>query len=211
MPKSVEAKSSPKDSAAPGPSYYDPLFAYARTLDSVTLTFVSAIGMARSSSRLSGRAGFGLGTSDYRAMLDRYFPGAERAYLTPAIRRALESAQSNGTETDEFEDLVRLLLEYQSQGSPENRWLAYAIAACCMGDEHLWQDMGLADRQALSDLMAEYFSELNARNTGRMRWKKFLYKQLCERDGAFVCRSPSCAECSEYANCFGSEEDGTWQ
>ncbi len=192
--------------------HYDPLMAYARDpLDSVTRAFVSAIEMARSSSRLSGRVAFGLDADEFEALLNQYFPGAESVYLTPALRASLAGGAVGRVGTDEFDDLVALLLEHRSDDSRESRWLAYAIAACCMGDDHLWQDMGLPNRQALSDLLARYFSALSARNTGRMRWKKFFYKQLCEREGAFVCRSPSCAECVEYSNCFGPEEESTWQ
>jgi nitrogen fixation protein NifQ len=190
---------------------YDPLMVHARDpQDPVTLTFASAIELARSSSRLPGRGGFGLDLAEFSALLDEYFPGARGAYLTPAFRASL-AAGTSSSGFDEFEDLLSLLMEYRSDDSRESRWLAHAITACCMGEDHLWQDMGLPNRQALSDLLARHFTALFARNTGGMRWKKFFYKQLCERNGAFVCRSPSCAECVEYANCFGPEEDGAWQ
>lgn len=189
-----------------GGSHYHPLLAKARdAADPVVLSFVAAIEMARSSARLAGRPGFGLDAEEFRALLDRYFPGAPAAYLTAAF------GTGRRVETDEFDDLVRLLLEYRADDGQDSRWLAYAIAACCLGDDHLWQDLGLPHRQALSELMARWFPGLAARNTGGMRWKKFLYKQLCERDGAFVCRSPSCAVCVEYSNCFGPEEEGSWQ
>jgi nitrogen fixation protein NifQ len=190
--------------------HYHPLLAYARDArDSLALTFVSAIDLARSSSRLAGRPGFGLDADEFGALLDRYFPGAAPVYLMPAFGAARGAARR--VETDEFDDLVRLLLEHRADDSRDSRWLAYAVAACCLGDDHLWQDMGLPHRQALSELLARWFPGLSARNTGGMRWKKFFYKQLCERDGAFVCRSPSCAVCVEYSNCFGPEEEGAWQ
>lgn len=208
MRQSVPNAPRPVSSAA----CYDPLMAYARDPhDSITRTFVSAIEMARSSSRLSGRAAFGLDADEFEALLNRYFPGAESVYLTPALRASLATGAARRVGSDEFDDLVALLLEHRSDDSRESRWLAYAIAACCMGEDHLWQDMGLPNRQALADLLARYFSTLSARNTGGMRWKKFFYKQLCEKEGAFVCRSPSCADCVEYSNCFGPEEESTWQ
>ncbi|WP_045226852.1 nitrogen fixation protein NifQ [Methyloterricola oryzae] len=189
---------------------YDPLLIHARDpADPVTLAFASAIGLARSSSRMPGKGGFGLDLAEFSALLDAYFPGARSTYITPAFRASLASGGARGF--DEFEDLLSLLLQYRGDGSEQTRWLAYAITACCMGDDHLWQDMGLPTRQALSELLQAHFPELHARNTGGMRWKKFFYKQLCERNGSFVCRSPSCAVCSEYANCFGPEEDGAWQ
>lgn len=208
-PQAIPPQSAPSRGAA---GHYDPLLGYARDArDSLALTFVSAIAQARSSSRLAGRPGFGLDADEFAALLDRYFPGAAAAYLTPAVRAVLARSASRPPDTDEFDDLVRLLLEFRADDSRESRWLAYAIGACCLGDDHLWQDMGLPNRQALSELLNRWFPSLAARNTGGMRWKKFFYKQLCERDGAFVCRSPSCAVCVEYSNCFGPEEDGAWQ
>jgi nitrogen fixation protein NifQ len=198
----------PPRPAGPAAGHYDPLLAYARDpADAMTRAFASAIELARSSARLSGRAGFGLEAEEFGALLERYFPGAEGAYFTPAFRAALARGAGRRLETDEFEELVDLLLEHRADASREGRWLAYAVAACCMGDDHLWQDMGLPHRQALSELLARHFPALFARNTGGMRWKKFFYKQLCERSGTLVCRSPSCAECAEYANCFGPEEE----
>lgn len=188
---------------------YDPLLAYAKDpQDPLILTFASAIELARSSSRLAGREGFGLDHAEFCALLDRYFPGARGVYIRPVFPAAEAGRRAPA---DEFDSLLSLLLGHCSDAAAETRWLAHAVAACCMGDDHLWQDMGLADRRALSDLLASYFPALFARNIGGMRWKKFFYKQLCEREGAFVCRSPTCAECDEYANCFGPEEDDAWQ
>jgi nitrogen fixation protein NifQ len=53
--------------------------------------------------------------------------------------------------------------------------------------------------------MNRWFPALAARNDRDMKWKKFLYKQLCEREEIFICRSPSCAVCSDQRLCFGPE------
>jgi len=53
--------------------------------------------------------------------------------------------------------------------------------------------------------MARNFPGLSTLNDRDMKWKKFLYKQLCERTGVYVCRSPSCEVCVDYAKCFGRE------
>jgi hypothetical protein len=39
-----------------------------------------------------------------------------------------------------------------------------------------------------------------------MKWKKFLYKQLCEAEGLYLCRAPSCSVCVDHPLCYGSEE-----
>ena len=75
-----------------------------------------------------------------------------------------------------------------------------------MADNHLWQDLGLPSRKELSLLMQTHFTGLAQRNSGDMKWKKFLYRQLCERAGLMVCRSPSCGVCSDYQACFGPEK-----
>lgn len=84
--------------------------------------------------------------------------------------------------------------------------MAEILVAGCLGDDHLWQDLGLWSRQELSGLIAHNFPAIAARNSRDMKWKKFLYKQLCEAEGIYVCRAPSCDVCIDYPKCFGSEE-----
>jgi nitrogen fixation protein NifQ len=140
----------------------------------------------------------GLAPAELARLRERYFPGtsglpcrADGCAVLPA---------------DELEDLLGLLLEHRSDDSDETRWLAHAVAAACAGANHLWQDMGLPDRDALSRLMRTHFTALYEKNTGNMKWKKFFYKQLCERAEVNLCKAPSCGVCSDYANCFGPEE-----
>jgi nitrogen fixation protein NifQ len=115
------------------------------------------------------------------------------ADLPPALRHR----------ADEVDDVRSLLLEFaQGEAAP---WLASAVAVACLGDNHLWQDLGLPSRAALSHLLGAYFPALVTRNRGDMKWKKFLYKELCDR-AQVLCRAPSCAVCSDYAFCFGPEE-----
>lgn len=106
---------------------------------------------------------------------------------------------------EELDDIIQLLLEHRANNSDETRAMAVFVAQSCMGDNHLWQDMGLPDRDALNALMQTHFPGLHARNTGNMKWKKFFYKQLCERADIFICKSPSCGVCMDYDKCFGHE------
>ncbi len=99
-----------------------------------------------------------------------------------------------------------LLLGHRSDDSEETAWLARAVATACLGENHLWQDMGLQNRDAMSALLRRHFTALFAKNTASMKWKKFFYKQLCDRAEVQVCRAPSCSVCTDYAQCFGSEK-----
>jgi nitrogen fixation protein NifQ len=108
---------------------------------------------------------------------------------------------------DEFDDLVGLLLDHRSDDSEETEWLAYAIVSACFGANHLWQDMGLPNRGVLSELLSRHFAPLHGKNVGNMKWKKFFYKQLCERMEINICKAPTCQACSDYNLCFGPEED----
>lgn len=109
---------------------------------------------------------------------------------------------------DEIQDLMVLLLEHAdgSVGSKADRYhMAWLIACASLGDGHLWQDLGLPSREALTVLMRRWFPGLVVLNSGHMRWKKFLYRQLCLKEDILICKSPTCADCSDHATCFGPE------
>lgn len=142
----------------------------------------------------------GLDAVAFQALLARYFPAANDLPELGAEAGCL------ALRADEYDDLLQLLLDHRSDGSDETGWLASAVSAACLGGNHLWQDLGLDNRQELSDLLKTRFSSLYARNTGNMKWKKFFYKQLCERAGVNACRAPSCRVCDDYRLCFGAEE-----
>lgn len=106
----------------------------------------------------------------------------------------------------EKEDLITLLKHYSTADTPETTWMITIIVAGCLGSNHLWQDLGLWQRSHLSALLQYNFPELAEKNTHDMKWKKFLYKQLCEAEGLNLCRAPSCEVCLDYPQCFGTEE-----
>jgi nitrogen fixation protein NifQ len=109
---------------------------------------------------------------------------------------------------DEVDDVRSLLLDHadpQAGNPAERAAMAEHVALACLGDNHLWQDLQLASRAELSALMQRWFPELVARNHADMKWKKFLYKQLCEREALFICKAPSCDVCTDRPVCFGPE------
>ncbi|MEK8053026.1 nitrogen fixation protein NifQ [Ideonella sp. DXS22W] len=128
-------------------------------------------------------------------------PGASARPVALALGR-------RATRDDEVDDVRALLLEHAepTAGTPEAiAAMAETVAVACLGDDHLWQDLQLPARAELTALMRHWFARLAAKNDRDMKWKKFLYKQLCEREEIFVCKSPSCAVCSDHAACFGPE------
>ncbi|MBI5259701.1 MAG: nitrogen fixation protein NifQ [Burkholderiales bacterium] len=112
------------------------------------------------------------------------------------------------TREDEVADVAGLLRVHANPhaGSAQDiAQVAEWVALACLGDRHLWQDLQLPSRAELTALMGHWFPALAAKNQHDMKWKKFLYKQLCEREALFICKAPSCAECSDHPLCFGPE------
>lgn len=141
----------------------------------------------------------GLDSDAFTAMMAFHFPGLEAV----EAERGMPVAEGR---SDEMEELHRLLVSQRAGRSPSEIWMAGIVVAACLGNDHLWQDLGLWSRRELSELMTRNFPLLAARNDKDMKWKKFLYKQLCETEGIYTCRAPSCQECNDYAACFGPEE-----
>jgi nitrogen fixation protein NifQ len=141
----------------------------------------------------------GLTEDAFRAMLDRYFGGTDLAGFC-----------ARGDEPDETaieeEDLGLLLLDHRARGEPIEEWLAAMIAHACRRSDHLWQDLGLTSRKDVTEMMHRHFPGLALLNVKDMKWKKFFYKQLCEREDIRICKSPNCESCSDYEICFGPED-----
>ncbi len=107
----------------------------------------------------------------------------------------------------EFDALVELLLRDRTPGRDPERAarVAQAVAAGCLGDQHLWRDLDLPSRADLRLVLETWFQALAADNVMDMRWKKFIYRRLCRWGGFATCKAPSCGVCPDYADCFGPE------
>jgi nitrogen fixation protein NifQ len=145
--------------------------------------------------------GLGLPVADFMALQKTYF-------CSPAIRYRAPSGQPGNFERMlERDDLIRYLFGHAIHPErDETRWITYILVAGCLGDDHLWQDLGLWSRRDLSQLIGCHYPAIAQANSQDMKWKKFLYKQLCEAEGIYVCRAPSCALCVDYPRCFGPED-----
>jgi nitrogen fixation protein NifQ len=181
---------------------YNLLMSYASSpTDGLTQAFAGMILSSARSGFLPPDLPIGLTRDHFAELLDDYFPGARETLFEdlPGV------APPPPFRADEVDDLLALLLEHRSIYERETVWLACAIAAGCMGQDHLYQDMGLPNRQALSELLKRNFTALFEKNVANMKWKKFFYKQLCDRAEVNMCKAPSCQVCDDYSACFAPE------
>ncbi|MHB8253761.1 MAG: nitrogen fixation protein NifQ [Acidiferrobacter sp.] len=142
----------------------------------------------------------GLSEGEFSALWRRHLRARGHADEKPPAARGCDPLRN-----DEHGELVLLLLAHRSDESQETLWLAHTIATACLGQNHLWQDMGLSDRAALSTLIRRHFARLFKKNIHNMKWKKFFYKELCHQAEVSSCKAPSCSVCADYCACFGPE------
>lgn len=155
-------------------------------------------------------ANFGLNEDCYKQLLLTHFPDMDPVPFTIAMKNRNERC---GNRDDEREEVYQLLLNYRTHLSesvskkmePET-WMANIVSIACQGQDHLWKDLGLWSRDQLSKLMMDNFPLLASKNNRNMKWKKFIYKQLCITEGIYTCRAPSCNVCVDYKKCFSMED-----
>lgn len=148
-------------------------------------------------------AALGMDHAAFANLLSAQFPHFDPP---PAWLDAQKDTIGTNGPLAEFFDLLQLLLDHAAGPTEHHRNVAHLVVAACMGRNHLWQDLGLPDRRALSALLYSHFPVLSEKNSGDMKWKKFFYRQLCEREGLNACRAPSCGACIDYAKCFDPED-----
>lgn len=183
------------------PSYPDMMAEAADRADVRALAFAGVIAMAPSRPAPYDVPIAGLKCDDLAALLHTFFPGCNQDSFHVSMDDSACTPRS-----DEFFDLVELLMSHCSGEPRIGKWVAHAIATASMGQNHLWQDMGLPHRGALNELIRSNFAGLHALNSGDMKWKKFFYRQLCERAEIPICKSPSCGACIDHRVCFGPED-----
>ncbi len=142
----------------------------------------------------------GLAKEDFDGLLGHHFPGIDPRLYYPYGKPLSPDRH------DEMADLRALFMAHIAPGEPHGGWHTTILLSGCMAENHLWQDMGFRSRADVRGYLNLVFPSLVARNVNDMKWKKFFYKQLCNQEGVYTCRAPSCAVCDDYAKCFGPEE-----
>jgi nitrogen fixation protein NifQ len=167
----------------------------------------------------------GLNAQETAALLARFFPALLDGWRPGScIRRHLDDTFgiphdckrdrpvpghggfSRSLLQNEAGDLARLLLAHRGHGEETARWFAQMIAQACLEPDHLWQCLGLTGRAELDGILKRHFPSLYAKNSADMRWKKFLYKQLCDVEKVWTCKADSCRACPHEKECFGPED-----
>ncbi|MPS26309.1 nitrogen fixation protein NifQ [Pigmentiphaga sp.] len=136
----------------------------------------------------------GLPQDILRDLYLRWFPGAPLPPL-PAQPEAGTTFTAN---------LRAHMLAWRNPALPaaDTACLATIIAHACLRPDHLWRDLGLAGRDDVTRALHRYFPGLPERNTGDMRWKKFLAHDLAVTRGETPQPAPGCPGCEEYGRCF---------
>lgn len=141
----------------------------------------------------------GLSEEELTALRQSLFPAAA---LPPAATFALPPEINP--------EVLELLLAHvprdpQGHPQPAALWLAKTLAARAAHPGHLWVAMGLFERPQLTAAIRRHLPTLAAANHQGMRWKRYLFKEVCSRNGGMLCKSPNCGVCSDYALCFAPE------
>lgn len=145
-------------------------------------------------------AALGLDGAALRQMISRVLPN--RTHLL----RGVSIDAGAGDDAIEEPDVRTYLSEFRAgRDDAIEAWLVAILARRMREPNHLWQDLGFAGRHELNFLLRRHFPDLVRRNAADMKWKKFVYRELCQRDGIFVCKSPNCGVCSDFTNCYGDE------
>lgn len=142
----------------------------------------------------------GLSRADLSALCARHCPAGV------GLIEAWAGAELAGEDEVEEADLREILRAHGADPqAAETGWLAAIIARRALRPNHLWQDLGMDDRGQMVALLTRYFPALVARNDKDMKWKKFLYRLMCEGEGFTVCKSPVCEACCDFDDCFSGE------
>ena len=144
-------------------------------------------------------AHLGLSIGDFRALLDRRFPGACDVFC------ACDMEHSYG-EDDEVAMVRGLLLAYRSTEGEESRWLriddrtARGRTQPSVGRSGSAQSSG-----AIATARAPLCAACGAEYPQHALEAFLLSHVVPEADGMVLCTTPVCRDCTDFDHCFGEE------
>jgi len=149
-------------------------------------------------------ASLGLCDDSLSELLSAYFPGVTANDLPRHGSTQLPPAEFNP-------EVLAILMSHVPTDVTGGRnqpaeWLARIIAVRAAQPGHLWIAMGLFERPELTATIRRHLPTLAAANHQGMRWKRYLFKQVCEKNGGVMCKNPNCGDCSDYPLCFAPED-----
>lgn len=133
-------------------------------------------------------------------LLDSIFPGA------CVLDDLVDADADAGQDAIEEADFRTMLLDGRRNGGEIEDWIARIVVRRSLRAGHLWTSLGLRTRKELSDLLHRHFPTLAERNTRGMRWKKFFYREMCQAEGIYLCKSPICDLCQDFNECFKPDD-----
>ncbi len=139
--------------------------------------------------------GLGLTTADHGALAVSIGAAPWPATLTPVLDQP-EPLRRHRARSD------RAPARGRGAGRPGRVRARPSVARRSLVPGHLYVAMGLERRSDLSAFLAPAFSWHLRAQRRTMRWKRFLYRELCAAEGAILCKSPVCADCADRAECF---------
>ena len=145
----------------------------------------------------------GLSRRQLAGLLTRQFPhlpAAEVAALAPTAATAVLPSTHAAFVTTLH---TRLMNDANPAADRDDAGcLASIVAHACLRPDHLWRDLGLDGRDAVSAMLDRYFPELAARNVAHLRWKKFLAQEVAAALDVPPGPAPGCPGCEDFGFCF---------
>ena len=144
----------------------------------------------------------GLSRRQLAGLLTRQFPhlpAAEVAALAPTAATAVLPSTHAAFVTTLH---TRLMNDANPAADRDDAGcLASIVAHACLRPDHLWRDLGLDGRDAVSAMLDRYFPALAARNVAHLRWKKFLAQEVAAALDVPP-GPPGCPGCEDFGFCF---------
>ncbi len=138
-------------------------------------------------------------------LMSLFFPGQKKNVLYK------HSQSTHGNPSECNDEVLSILLRHVPEDNGSSQYfisvcLARVIAARTALPGHLWVAMGLTARPQLTAAIRRHLPSLARANHRNMRWKRYLYKQVCDLNGGVMCKAPNCGVCSDYNLCFAEED-----